>query len=67
LTRIHASRAAVFINGIPVVTAFGAWILLGETLTLLQICGGVLVLFAVSLTNLTTVRAVPEKIEVSLS
>ncbi|MFC1811286.1 DMT family transporter [Thermodesulfobacteriota bacterium] len=67
LTRIHASRAAVFINGIPVVTAFGAWILLGETLTLLQICGGVLVLFAVSLTNLTTDRAVPEKIEVSLS
>jgi len=50
-----------------VVTAFAAWIFLGETLTLMQIGGGVLVLFAVSLTNLTTVRAVPEEIEVSLS
>jgi len=48
-------------------TAFAAWIFLGETLTLMQIVGGVLVLFAVSLTNLTTVRAVPEEIEVSLS
>ena len=67
LTRIHASRAAVFINGIPVVTAFGAWILLGEMLTLVQIFGGVLVLVAVSLTNLNAVRAVPEEIEASIS
>ena len=52
LTKLPAGKAAVFINGIPVVTAIGAWILLGETLTLLQICGGILVLIAVCLTNL---------------
>ena len=52
LTRLPAARAAVFINGIPVVTALGAWILLGETLTPLQMSGGVLVLAGVFLTNL---------------
>jgi drug/metabolite transporter (DMT)-like permease len=52
LTKLPAGKASVFINGIPVVTAIGAWILLGETLTLLQICGGILVLIAVCLTNL---------------
>lgn len=51
LTRIQASRAAVFINGIPVVTAFAAWIVLGERLTVLQAFGGALVLFGVWLTN----------------
>jgi len=51
LTRIQASRAAVFINGIPVVTAFGAWAMLGETLTPLQISGGLLVLFGVYMAN----------------
>ncbi|MBW1772140.1 MAG: DMT family transporter [Deltaproteobacteria bacterium] len=51
LTRIQASRAAVFINGIPVVTALGAWAMLGETLTTLQIGGGLLVLCGVYLTN----------------
>ena len=52
LSRIPASRAAVFINGIPVVTALGAWIVLGESLTPVQAAGGVLVLCAVFLTNL---------------
>ena len=51
LTKVPASRAAVFINGIPVVTAIGAWILLGETLTPIQAAGGVLVLFGVFLAN----------------
>jgi drug/metabolite transporter (DMT)-like permease len=51
LTRIQASRAAVFINGIPVVTAFAAWVVLGERLTALQAFGGALVLFGVWLTN----------------
>ncbi|MBN2124384.1 MAG: EamA family transporter [Deltaproteobacteria bacterium] len=51
LTRIPAPRAAVFINGIPVVTAAGAWVILGETLTALQVGGGVLVLGGVFLTN----------------
>lgn len=51
LTRIPASRASVFINGIPVVTAVAAWIILGERLTGLQAFGGLLVLFGVWLTN----------------
>jgi len=52
LSRIPAPRAAVFINGIPVVTTIGAWILLGEKLTMIQAAGGGIVLFAVFLTNL---------------
>jgi drug/metabolite transporter (DMT)-like permease len=51
LSRIPAARAAVFLNGIPVVTAFGAWILLGETLSPLQFFGGGIVLAAVYLAN----------------
>lgn len=52
LTKISASRASLFINGIPVVTAVGAWILLDERLTLMQTGGGMLVLLAVYVTNL---------------
>ncbi|WP_136808894.1 DMT family transporter [Desulfosediminicola flagellatus] len=51
LTLIPTARAAVFLNGIPVVTAFGAWILLGETLSNLQFLGGVIVVLAVYLAN----------------
>ena len=51
LSKLPATRAAIFINGIPVVTAIAAWLLLGEKLTLIQIGGGALVLFAVGLTN----------------
>ena len=56
LTKLSAGKASVFINGIPVVTAAGAWMLLGETLTRLQLCGGLLVLTAVCLTNLSGLR-----------
>lgn len=52
LTQVTVSRAAVFVNGIPVVTAIGAWVLLDERLTAIQAGGGVLVLLAVFLTNL---------------
>lgn len=51
LTKIPAARASVWINAIPLVTATGAWILLDETLTGLQLCGGVIVLLAVFITN----------------
>jgi drug/metabolite transporter (DMT)-like permease len=51
LSRIPAARAAVCLNGIPVVTAFGAWVLLGETLSPLQFLGGGIVLSAVYLAN----------------
>lgn len=53
LTKIPASHAAIFINGIPVVTAVGAWIILGERLTLLQIMGALVVLVAVMIANLS--------------
>ncbi len=52
LTKIEASRASVFINGIPVVTAVGAWFILGEKLTWVQIAGGALVLLAVFITSI---------------
>lgn len=52
LTRIEASRASVFINGIPVVTAIGAWFILGEKLTLIQMAGGAVVLLAVFITSI---------------
>jgi drug/metabolite transporter (DMT)-like permease len=52
LSQVPVSRAAVFVNGIPVVTAIGAWVLLDERLTAIQAGGGGLVLVAVFLTNL---------------
>jgi drug/metabolite transporter (DMT)-like permease len=63
LTQIPASRAAIFINGIPVVTAIGAWIILGERLTLLQVMGGLLVLAAVMIANLSS----KGKIDISIT
>jgi len=54
LTRVPAAHAAVCINGIPLVTAGGAWLLLGETLTPLQLLGGLTVLIAVILANRQT-------------
>lgn len=54
LSQVPVSRAAVFVNGIPVVTAIGAWVLLDERLTAIQAGGGALVLVAVFLTNLPT-------------
>lgn len=52
LTQIPASRAAVFQNGIPVVTAIAACLILHESLTPLQIFGGLIALFALTLTNM---------------
>jgi drug/metabolite transporter (DMT)-like permease len=52
LTQVPASRAAVFVNGIPVVTAMGAWALLNERLNGIQAGGGALVLAAVFIANL---------------
>lgn len=51
LTQISASRASIFINAIPVVTAVGAAVLLGERLTPTQLCGGAVVLSGVCLAN----------------
>ena len=54
LTKIPASRVSVCINGIPLVTACGAWILLGEQLAPLQFLGGAIVIAAVYLANVST-------------
>lgn len=51
LTKVPVARASVSINTIPLVTAFGAWLLLGESLTLLQLLGAAIVLLAVFLAN----------------
>lgn len=51
LTQISAAKASVCINGIPLVTAFAAWIILGESLTPLQMAGAAVVLFSVFLVN----------------
>ncbi|GBC61535.1 EamA/RhaT family transporter [Desulfonema ishimotonii] len=61
LTQVSASHAAMFINCIPVVTALGAWLLIGETLTTLQICGGVIVLLAVFMPQLPGLRVMLKK------
>ncbi len=63
LTRISATRASLFINMIPVVTAIGAWLILNETLTVIQAFGGMLVLLSVFIANLPGLRSkVPEHI-----
>lgn len=51
LSKIAAARASVFVNAIPLVTAFGAWMLLGETLSVTQLLGGAVVIGAVLLAN----------------
>ncbi|WP_457577209.1 DMT family transporter [Desulfomarina sp.] len=51
LTKLPASRVSVCINGIPLVTACGAWFLLGEQLAPLQFLGGAIVIGAVYLAN----------------
>jgi drug/metabolite transporter (DMT)-like permease len=51
LSKVLASKAAIFLNGIPVVTAIGAWLLLGERLTPMQLAGATLVMAAVWLTS----------------
>lgn len=63
LTQVPASRAAIFINCIPVVTALGAWIILGELLTPLQMAGGALVIFAVGMANLPALQRLSIRLE----
>lgn len=55
LTQIPASRAGIFLNGVPVVTAVGAWIILGEKLSWLQIAGGLVAILGVVIANITNI------------
>lgn len=54
LTQIPASRAAVFLNGVPLVTAVAAALILHEYLTSLQITGALMVIAAVLIANFPT-------------
>jgi len=51
LTKISATRASIYINGIPLVTISGGWLILGESLTMAQIFGAMLVFFSVYLVS----------------
>lgn len=52
LTKIPASKAALFINGIPVVTVIVSAIVLGERISMIQIIGGLVIISGVTLANI---------------
>ncbi len=58
LTRLTATSASIFVNGIPVVTTVGGWLILGERLTPLQLLGGAVVLAAVYVNSVGRRRSV---------
>lgn len=47
MDRLGVSSVSLFVNLIPVVAVLGGWLLLKEPLTLLQLVGGAIILFAV--------------------
>lgn len=51
LTKISASEASIFLNGIPIVATIVTWFILGERMTLLQIIGGLIVIAVVAIVN----------------
>ena len=53
ISRLEASRAAVFTNLVPVFTVFGAYFLLGENIYPGQMIGGALVIGGVTLASAT--------------
>lgn len=55
----RAGTAALYINGIPVVTALTGWLLLGERLTWLQLLGAAAVLVAVRLATMAGAAEAP--------
>lgn len=57
--RVGASRAGIFMNLQPVVGVVLAWIILGETIELAEIVGGLAVLAGVALTTRMEQRATP--------
>jgi drug/metabolite transporter (DMT)-like permease len=57
LGHLEAAKASVFINGVPVVTALGAWFILGESLSTLQLSGGAIILSGVYLANFRIYKA----------
>jgi len=56
ISRLEASRAAVFTNLVPVFTVFGSYFLLGEKIYAGQIIGGALVIGGITLAGATKGR-----------
>lgn len=56
LKRIPPGQAAMFINIVPFVTVVGSGLFLGEKLGTIQLGGGILVIAAACLANLTAIR-----------
>lgn len=52
LTNISAAKASIFINAVPFTTALIAWIFIGEKLNMTQIIGGIIIVIAVTITNI---------------
>ncbi len=52
LTRLPASKASMFINGIPLVTVIVSAVILKETITPVQLAGGAVIISGVTLANL---------------
>lgn len=65
LKTIPASRASTGINVVPFITAFCSWGLLGESLTFIQLGGGVLIIIAAFMVNLSSkedeIKELPEE------
>jgi len=57
ITCIHVSKAAVFLNGVPVVAVILSAFVLNEGLGIMQVIGGVIVIAGVTLTNWRRRRA----------
>ena len=55
LSKISATQASIYSNGVPVVTVLGGWAILGERLSSLQFVGAAVVLTAVLITTLNRV------------
>ena len=60
LSRLPAGKAAVFINGIPLVTVIVASVLIGETLTVVQAIAGIVIVGGVAVTTIRSRSAAVE-------
>ena len=61
ISRLEASKAAIFTNLVPVFTVIGASLFLGEKIRLEQMIGGALVIGGVSLAGTARVKVLREQ------
>jgi drug/metabolite transporter (DMT)-like permease len=62
LTKIEASKAAVFVNLIPVFTLILAFLILGEQLTLTELIASAIILFGVFISQIPYKKLLPAKL-----